>query len=725
MDETKTKFAAFKEFIIQHKKLAVVIAGLLFAGLAPLLFSLSKKQPRHPSLAEIVNQLVPRPFADVIPQDENFTAIKYLRREGVLIGDENYKFNPQNPVTRAEWAEWLVRLTGVEPDPKEDRLCFPDVEGKPFEASVCYVWRQGWMASAGGWTAPKKQSFFQLVEVALANESEVFAGTEPVTKKAAVGSLARATSWTPAGVKAGEITDEQAVEFAERTKITAPGASEQTLNREEGAVVVFKTLATVPFGAEEYQPKYDSEVVRRRAQHLADATDRKTQSGSSREARIKHWAENSGIGVEAATQVVDTSSSREEELAKVRKIRYQMRLAEEKRATWGKDTPTFDAFEPLREIFQKKGFDLSMDDVTMKVRAFDGDMPQETRNSVVKARDNVSIRLALDANFNLIPGSEAGTKKIAYIMSVDPGTHYDTGIEADFYLLPQKGRFVGDVSMEIIDVETAVVQWKGDVGNSLYYMDRTENISEMYQRAMRSLETRLGQSIRPPPAQDDNAGQKDWKPVTNKDRRIKTTPRAATEGQPTSWGSAQGWETAYENYFWVHVQHPDFYPSFWNYYGDTSAYNEYIWTLPVGGPVDLRAYFDTPGVKEYYKDLRKALRENSNNPVMQTLEEFLANIDSYQANLEMAKPEKQPEAQAPEAPEDTSTANPETEELLRKMRECYSRPLPETESQRQEQLRQDMTPGTPCYNSQIKRCKDGSYGLCLNDSSGSGWVESR
>lgn len=45
MDETKTKFAAFKEFMLQHKKLAVLIVGLLFAGLAPLLFSFSPAKP--------------------------------------------------------------------------------------------------------------------------------------------------------------------------------------------------------------------------------------------------------------------------------------------------------------------------------------------------------------------------------------------------------------------------------------------------------------------------------------------------------------------------------------------------------------------------------------------------------------------------------------------------------------------------------------------------------
>ena len=79
----------------------------------------------------------------------------------------------------------------------------------------------------------------------------------------------------------------------------------------------------------------------------------------------------------------------------------------------------------------------------------------------------------------------------------------------------------------------------------------------------------------------------------------------------------------------------------------------------------------------------------------------------------MAKP---PETQ-PEPVDDQNSAdnsNPELEKTLRWLEECFSRPIPQTEAERQDQLRQDMDPSSPCYNPQIKLCNDGSYGLCIS-----------
>lgn len=203
-----------------------------------------------------------------------------------------------------------------------------------------------------------------------------------------------------------------------------------------------------------------------------------------------------------------------------------------------------------------------------------------------------------------------------------------------------------------------------------------------------------------------------------------------SESAKTAWGDAVGYETAYENYFWIYVQGHDMSTNFWDLYNEeNAAFVEYWRTLPLGGPVDLREYFKSASAKGRYEQLREAQidghKEHPESEVlMPPFDEFLANINSYQANLDMAKPpEKAPVPPVEQDNDDTS--NPEVEETLRRMRECYSRPLPQTEAEREEQLRQDMDPSSPCYNPQIKLCNDGSYGLCMNDTPSGGWTESR
>src|SRR3989344_416049 len=95
----------------------------------------------------------------------------------------------------------------------------------------------------------------------------------------------------------------------------------------------------------------------------------------------------------------------------------------------------------------------------------------------------------------------------------------------------------------------------------------------------------------------------------------------------------------------------------------------------------------------------------------------------YDGNEPWQAPEETPPVE-PETPLNDGV-DPEAARFERWMKECYSRSLPETEAEWQEQLRQDMTPGTPCYNSQIKLCKDGTYGLCLDESPGGAWTVPR
>lgn len=113
-------------------------------------------------------------------------------------------------------------------------------------------------------------------------------------------------------------------------------------------------------------------------------------------------------------------------------------------------------------------------------------------------------------------------------------------------------------------------------------------------------------------------------------------PTKQTTGQTitsTAWGLPEDWDSAYEGYFWMHVQEPG-YANFWDTYNAKSGMGAILKNFPLGEPVNLRDYFSSPEVREYYEILRK------NKPNMPSLAEFMDNIDNYQANLEITKPTK-------------------------------------------------------------------------------------
>jgi hypothetical protein len=100
----------------------------------------------------------------------------------------------------------------------------------------------------------------------------------------------------------------------------------------------------------------------------------------------------------------------------------------------------------------------------------------------------------------------------------------------------------------------------------------------------------------------------------------------------TSWGDGESWDTAYERYFWLHLQNPKLYPDFWQAYNSESAEGEILRSLPVGEPVDLNSYFYSAGVAEFYERWRK------NNAHIPKIYDVIENIDEYQKNLAMPKP---------------------------------------------------------------------------------------
>lgn len=138
-------------------------------------------------------------------------------------------------------------------------------------------------------------------------------------------------------------------------------------------------------------------------------------------------------------------------------------------------------------------------------------------------------------------------------------------------------------------------------------------------------------------------------------------------GGQTSWGSPDEQETAYEAYFWMHLQDPSRFPNLWVLLADDQEFSgRVLRSLPLGEPVDLREYFKSREVREYYE----FLRQNTTTTLIPPLDDFLNSIDQYQANLSAAKP---PEEEEP-VEEDTNVIDPAGEDEYRRWLDCIGDP---------------------------------------------------
>lgn len=145
--------------------------------------------------------------------------------------------------------------------------------------------------------------------------------------------------------------------------------------------------------------------------------------------------------------------------------------------------------------------------------------------------------------------------------------------------------------------------------------------------------------------------------ITNQQEKNKSSEKIT----PTAWGSPYESETAYEAYFWMHVRDPSRFPNLWALLAnDQEASGKMLRDLPLGSPVDLRKYFRSAEVREYYE----FLRENTTTTTIPPLDEFLEHIDDYQSNLSMPKPPEKPEEEEPPA-EGTGGMSPEEAEYRR------------------------------------------------------------
>ena len=102
----------------------VVLVVLVIVG--GIVWFLAPKKDSKISPQDFAASFQAKPFQDVSPDDKNYAAIKYLSREGILDGNKDGKFNPQDTMSRAGWMQVLVKLTGITPDENVYKNCFPD-----------------------------------------------------------------------------------------------------------------------------------------------------------------------------------------------------------------------------------------------------------------------------------------------------------------------------------------------------------------------------------------------------------------------------------------------------------------------------------------------------------------------------------------------------------------------------------------------------------------------
>lgn len=84
-------------------------------------------------------------FYDLTAAHENYTAIMYLREEGIIDGYDDNTYKPEQMVNRAELMKILIEGQGITPDEDTYKECFYDVTTGWFAPYVCYGLEQGWV----------------------------------------------------------------------------------------------------------------------------------------------------------------------------------------------------------------------------------------------------------------------------------------------------------------------------------------------------------------------------------------------------------------------------------------------------------------------------------------------------------------------------------------------------------------------------------------------------
>ncbi len=120
-------------------------------------------------------------------------------------------------------------------------------------------------------------------------------------------------------------------------------------------------------------------------------------------------------------------------------------------------------------------------------------------------------------------------------------------------------------------------------------------------------------------------------PARQQPKQDSPKTESSEEMTQSSWGSPYEWETAYEAYFWMHLQDPSRFPSLFVLLAqDEEASGKFLRDLPLGTSVDLKEYFSSKEVREFYE----FTRQNTTTAAIPSLDDFLAGIDESQADLD-------------------------------------------------------------------------------------------
>lgn len=87
----------------------------------------------------------PGTFPDVSTTHTNNNAIEDLYKKGVINGNPDGTFLPENPINRAELTKMVVEMMAGTPDATNYNNCFPDVKDEWFAKYVCYAQKYKWI----------------------------------------------------------------------------------------------------------------------------------------------------------------------------------------------------------------------------------------------------------------------------------------------------------------------------------------------------------------------------------------------------------------------------------------------------------------------------------------------------------------------------------------------------------------------------------------------------
>lgn len=73
-------------------------------------------------------------YADVPPDSPYAKDIRYLRQQGLLEREDPLNFNPEQPITRAQFMGWLIPTFGIKLS--EEPIMFKDTRNSPYAAEI-------------------------------------------------------------------------------------------------------------------------------------------------------------------------------------------------------------------------------------------------------------------------------------------------------------------------------------------------------------------------------------------------------------------------------------------------------------------------------------------------------------------------------------------------------------------------------------------------------------